>query len=84
MLTLQQVSAKYQTLCVYFTYFSLGDNDPVMAYLAACTLSSQTTNAILEVQSGTLIPSPAQLQSQPWQLWTPEINGSSDLISLVR
>ena len=55
-----------------------------MAYLAACTLSSQTTNAILEVQSGTLIPSPAQLQSQPWQLWTPEINGSSDLISLVR
>ncbi|KAG8215508.1 hypothetical protein J3R82DRAFT_9153 [Butyriboletus roseoflavus] len=56
---------------------------PITAYLAACTLSSQTTNSILNLQAGTLTPSPAWAGFQPWQLWTPGIEGSLDLFPLV-
>ena len=54
-----------------------------MAYLAACNLLPQTTNAILDVQAGTLIQSPAQASSQSWQLWNPGMAESSDLYIVV-
>ncbi|KAG8215448.1 hypothetical protein J3R82DRAFT_9062 [Butyriboletus roseoflavus] len=59
------------------------DNDPIMAYLAACTLSTQSTNATLNLQAGTLIPSPAQASSQPWKLWAPGIEEYPELSYLA-
>ena len=85
-LTLQWV-AQCQSFCEHFTYLSTDsdESDPIMAYLAACTLSPQTASAILDIQAGTLIPSPAQSGSQPWKLYAPRIpDGSSDLLSVVR
>lgn len=55
-----------------------------MAYVAVCNLTSQATTAILDIQAGTLIPSPAQVNPQSWQLWTPGMEGSSDFVFLVR
>ncbi|KAF8554057.1 hypothetical protein OG21DRAFT_1581203 [Imleria badia] len=48
------------------------DGSPsVMAYVAACTLLPQTYHAILNIQTGTLTPSPMQPSSQGWNLWSP-------------
>ena len=55
-----------------------------MGYLAACTLSNQTTNATLDVQASSLFPSSPQASPQPWQLWAPGIEDSTDLVALVR
>ena len=49
-----------------------GDS-PIMAYAAACSLSAQTTLATLDLQVGTLTPSPTQTTFQPWILWSPSI-----------
>ena len=47
-------------------------------------MSSQTIDATLDIQAGTLIPSPAQTGSQPWKLGAPGIEGSSELLVFVR
>lgn len=46
---------------------------PIMAYAAACSLSSQTTLATLDLQVDTLTPSPTQTTFQPWTLWSPSM-----------
>ncbi|KAF8557198.1 hypothetical protein OG21DRAFT_379019 [Imleria badia] len=49
---------------------------PIMAYIAACSLISQTTSVTLDLQTNDLIPSFTQTGSQSWMLWSPEMGGS--------
>lgn len=54
-----------------------------MGYVAACSVSTQTTLATLDMQSGTLTPSSAQIVSQPWKLWSPSTEEASSLLTDV-
>lgn len=61
---------------------SLDNDPPVMAYLTGCSLSSQSMQATLDLQAGTLIPNENQ-GSQLWKLLSPGTNGSVEFISIV-
>lgn len=52
-----------------------------MGYVAACSLSTQTTLATLDMQSGTLTPSSAQTVSQLWKLWSPSTEEAISLLT---
>lgn len=66
-------------------YLSLDNDPPVMAYLAGCSLSSQSIQTILDVQAGTLISNANanQASSQSWELLSLDRNGSVGFISAV-
>ena len=54
-----------------------------MAYLAGCSLSSQSMLSILDLQAGTLSSYPSQDSSQSWELWSPGTNESEEFKSWV-
>ena len=65
------------------TYLFIDGGPPLMAYLAACSLSTQSTYATLDLQAGTLSSNLSQESSQFWKLWSPGTNESNEFISWV-
>ena len=80
---LQKVSVGYWIDRSHVTYLFVDDDPPLMAYLAACSLSSQSTHAILDFQTGTLSSNLSQEISQSWNLWSPGTNESKEFAPLV-
>ena len=61
------------------------DGPPIVAYLAACSLSPQATYATLNLQTNSLILNSTQIDPQFWKLWSLEIGpGSPNITSMVR
>ena len=70
---------------LYITQLFPDGDPPVMAYLATCTLFPQTTHAILDIQTGTLLSNSTSKAPRAWNLWSPDINAErfSDLMAAV-